>query len=499
MNKLKYIVSNEYLDQKLKIIPTKYYLFGILVFGFLIRGRQYFANRSFWLDEAFLANNLKFRSFSQLLEPLEYAQVAPIGFLWSQKLIAYIFGLSELSLRFIPFISSLIAIYLVFDLARVLINKKMGLIVAFAFTLPLMLTYFASELKQYSTDVLCALLLFWVFYRFIYFTQNKNRLIILGIAGAICIWFSNITVLILFSIGIAIWIDLLRNFSLSKLWLVVASNLMWLISFFYYYTNFIQDHPHKEGMMNYWASSFMPHDFLGAINFVFEKLFYVFKDTISLWETTLFAMLFFFIGVVSVFLKKSKSHYRYLLIPILLHLILSYFKMYPFDGRLVLYLVPIFLLFEFIGIYFMSSFFKNKTAALIIISTILLSLSFLRAPRYFVNPMMGEDLKPVLSYVSEHKQAGDVIYVYYGSHAAFRFYKENYFAETDNCIVGEVSSINFEKFTTHFESLQNRVWVIFSHMNPADGVEYFKTEIPKYEQLDYFEAEGAKTYLIYKR
>lgn len=261
MKGLSHFLSNEFFSKCFGRISDEVYLIAILIFGIVVRGRQYLTNRSFWLDEAFLANNFKSRDYLQLLEPLDYSQVAPIGFLWMEELMSNLFGLNEYALRFLPFLASIAAIYLLYDISRILLSKRWGLLIAFAFTLPYTTTYYASELKQYMTDLFIALLLFWIFYRFIFKKKKYLPTFILGVVGAICIWFSNITPIILLSLGLALWLPLLKKFGLRRLLINIASNILWLISFFFYYTLFIESNPHREGMIRYWRSSFLPHEF----------------------------------------------------------------------------------------------------------------------------------------------------------------------------------------------------------------------------------------------
>ena len=64
----------------------------IIVFGIVVRLVQYLSNRSLWADEAALALNIVNRSYSELGQPLDYDQAAPIGFLWLEKLAIDIFG-----------------------------------------------------------------------------------------------------------------------------------------------------------------------------------------------------------------------------------------------------------------------------------------------------------------------------------------------------------------------------------------------------------------------
>jgi hypothetical protein len=498
MKQLTHYTSDEFLSKMFGKISHQKYLIAILIFGVVVRGRQYLTNRSFWLDEAFLANNFKTRGFLQLLEPLDNKQVAPIGFLWAEKLMANIFGLNEYALRLIPFLASIAAIYILYDLARVLISKRWGLIIAFAFTLPLTITYYASELKQYMTDLFIALLLFWTFYRFVFRKQNAWAVIALGVVGAVSIWFSNVTPIILLSLGFALWIPMLNQFDLRKFLMLISCNLLWLISFYIYYTNFIESNPHRAGMMRYWASSFMPHQPTEAIEWLINAFEALFKNATSSSVVSDLSGALFLIGVISIVIRKSKWHFTYLLMPIVIHLVLSYFQMYPFSGRLVLYLIPLLILFEFIGIAFIVSFFKRKKFVFLLISMALLIPTLLKTSKYFVRPNIREDIKPVLQYVSNHMQPDDLVYIYFGGHAAFKFYKEDYFTEADHCIVGAVSSDDYDKFLKEFDGLKNRVWIVFSHMYPPGGIEYINEKIPTFEQLDYFEAQGAKVYLVDK-
>ncbi|MDE5108199.1 MAG: hypothetical protein O4808_14405, partial [Trichodesmium sp. St17_bin3_1_1] len=57
----------------------------IIAFGVALRLIQYLSNRSLWADEAVLALNIVNRSYLELMQPLDYDQGAPIGFLIVEK------------------------------------------------------------------------------------------------------------------------------------------------------------------------------------------------------------------------------------------------------------------------------------------------------------------------------------------------------------------------------------------------------------------------------
>jgi len=130
----------------------------IICFGIVLRLRQYLFNRSLWLDEALLTLNIISRSFLELLQPLDYRQGAPIGFLFLEKLAVQLFGNSEYVLRLFPFLCGIISLFLFYKVATHYINIKAVLIALGLFAISGWLVYYSSEVKQYSSDVAIVLL-----------------------------------------------------------------------------------------------------------------------------------------------------------------------------------------------------------------------------------------------------------------------------------------------------------------------------------------------------
>ena|SRR5205823_3801628 len=75
------------------------------------------SNRSLWLDEFYIALNIVQRSFSQLLQPLDFHQAAPIGFLLIEKAAVQPFGNTEYALRLFPLFSGIVALLFLYKLA----------------------------------------------------------------------------------------------------------------------------------------------------------------------------------------------------------------------------------------------------------------------------------------------------------------------------------------------------------------------------------------------
>lgn len=128
--------------------------------GVVVRLVRYGLAFPLWCDEYQLSANFLDRSFSQLLLPLNYNQVAPVGFLWIELAAVRLFGFSEWSLRLFPALCGILSVFLFRHVARQLLH---GIPLVFAVAIFAVAYYpirHGSEVKPYSSDLFCALLLF---------------------------------------------------------------------------------------------------------------------------------------------------------------------------------------------------------------------------------------------------------------------------------------------------------------------------------------------------
>src|SRR5262245_30596325 len=77
---------------------------ALVVLGIGLRLVALLSDRCLWIDEAMLALNLVERTPRQLLEPLDWNQGAPAGFLLTVKAGIMLFGTDEWAFRLIPFV-----------------------------------------------------------------------------------------------------------------------------------------------------------------------------------------------------------------------------------------------------------------------------------------------------------------------------------------------------------------------------------------------------------
>ncbi len=480
----------------------------IIAFGIAIRLIQYLANRSLWADEAVLALNIVNRSYLELLQPLDYDQGAPIGFLMVEKLAVQILGNNEYALRLFPFVCGVGSLFLFYELGKKLIPKSSIIISLTLFASLAYLVYYSAEVKQYSSDVAIALVLYLLLLPLVQGKLNRVQMIKYCLVGATAIWFSHPSIFILASIGgSALLINFWQKY-LSKVKHLLLIYSGWVLSFFIFYFVSLTNLTGNEILTTSWGDGFpsSPFDIIWMLD-AFGKFFYK-PLGFSKWVDGL-AIVFFLLGCISCWLSRKKI-LLLLLSPLFMTFLASFLHQYPFRSRLVLFLTPfvIFLIAEG-GSYILT---KSKSRPIKIISIFLIIL-LLRQPLakaidLIEEPLNYSDIKPVLSYIRKHQQPGDILYVYQRGIYQFQYYAEKYGYQEGDYIIGvddldkydgqELSITEMTRYEKDLDKLRGnkRVWLLFSHTHiPAERrfLNYYLNEIGL--RIDTFEQPGSYVYL----
>lgn len=493
------------LFQKISFVYSSNKLAGtIICFGVILRLAQYLYNRSLWVDEASLSLNIVNRSFSELLlKPLDPFQVAPLGFLTVEKIITFTFGNSEYALRLFPLLAGIISLFLFYKVAKRLIGLRAIPIALGLFAISGPLIYYSSEVKQYSSDVTIALLI----YSITFYICNLEKLtawraVLFGFIGAIVIWFSHPAIFVLAGAGAVLTFYYLREKEWSKIIKLSIAYSIWIASLAIYYSISLNNLIRKEGLLNYWAGRFaplLPLKFWQARWYI-DTFFNIFGHPIGI-SLYGIAALSFIVGSIVMFQEKRKLFFL-LISPILFVLLASGFHKYPFGGRLLLFIVPNILLFIAEGT---EQIIAKTRHAYPIIGMAFLGLLFffplLEASYYLIRPRTNEEIKPVIAYLKKYKQNKDVTYLYYASHNAFKYYSLRYGFNENDYIVGINSRENWGNYIDDLNKLRGnkRVWLLFSHVCSWKGVDeekfflYHLDSIGK--KLDSFKSIKASVYL----
>jgi hypothetical protein len=482
----------------------------LVMLGVILRFRQYLVNRSFWADEASLAVNLVNHNFSELLQPLDYQQAAPIGFLYIEKALITIFGNHDYVLRLFPLFSGILATYLIYRIARTHLGTA-GMFAVLHFAISWGLIYYSSELKQYSSDVMAAVLLVFQAGNCLKENAEAKDFLILGILGSVLIWISHPSVFILAGVGFVLVFEKTSRAKFVPFAWIFGLGVAWLASFGLEYLVSLQNIVSDGFLIDYWQKAYMPIPPWSDPGW-FVKIYQSFLNTglHTHWSMSLTFIVLVLVGSLSLLVRKRDLAFM-LLLPVPITLILSALQRYPFIHRFILFLLPFAMLLMAEGlraIYHIVSH-RSRRLALVVSAIPVLVTLWLIVPVtswYFTYPVMGADIKPVLRYVSENMHPEDIVYVYYGSAPAFGYYAPFYGLDRGNVIVGFETlrrKLALRRFYEDVDILgeNERVWFIFSDIVDCDGCEgnmqqYFVDYLNGFGiMLDSFHAPGANGYL----
>lgn len=193
--------------------------------GVVVRLVRYGLAFPLWCDEYQLCANFLDRGFGQLLKPLNYNQVAPVGFLWSELAAVRVFGFSELSLRLFPTVCGIASLFLFRHVARQLLRGIPLLLAVGIFAVSYFPIRHGAEVKPYSSDLFCALVLFALALRWWRAPEQARWLWLLAVVAPLTLSFSFTAAFIAggISLGMAWTLWQMRNDAAAR-----ASALAWL-------------------------------------------------------------------------------------------------------------------------------------------------------------------------------------------------------------------------------------------------------------------------------
>ena len=320
----------------------------------------------------------------------------------------------------------------------------------------------------------------------------------LGILGCVGIYLSNITPIILFSTGVYLLYDSLNN---KKIYFkhMAGVSIVWIITFLSYYYYFIHGHPLRDYMVTYWSNAFMPHNLFSADFYLFliDKFKMLFDSPYGIMDKILFPVLYL-IGFVTLSIRRKIDILLIMLIPIFLHLLLSAFKLYPFDVRLILYTIPVVIIITSFGFeYLIDIAFTNLRIERFRLLAIFIPLLLLFVLCSIGFPRQHEEIKRTIAYIQNNISKNDKIYVNCFASNAFKYYSDIQFMNiTAPVIYGGVDSNNDEKYINELRNLKGRNWLLFVGVGDNDTSYIIKKlDSRGYKKIKAFVTYGSSTYL----
>ena len=135
------------------------WIWTFLIVGLTLRVVRYALRFPLWEDEAMLSANYLDRGYLELLRPLNYLQVVPPLFLWSQLSVIKLLGYTEYTLRLIPFLCGLGSLALFRHVAGRLLRGTALVLAVALFAVSYLMTRYSAEAKPYGCDLLLTLVM----------------------------------------------------------------------------------------------------------------------------------------------------------------------------------------------------------------------------------------------------------------------------------------------------------------------------------------------------
>lgn len=459
-------------------------LLALLAVGVFLRLAQYAGDRSLWLDESLLASSILGRPVGGLLEPLDYGQTAPFGFLLLVKLATLLLGTSEYALRLVPFLGALAALALIVPVARRYVGRAALPVAVALFALAPYLLYYSAEVKQYSLDVLVSLVVLALAADAADEARLTRRtaLLLLG-AGTVGVWLSQPAVFMLAGAGLVLGLGAVRAGDWARARVLAGVGAAWLASFAGSYLVSRRGLADPEYMQAFWRSGFFPllPSSPRELLWLPASFARVFREPLGVMgeDSSGFALPQVAAGIVAfaagaLWMRKARPARLALLgAPLLLVLLASALRLYPFGsswhtgGRVLMFLIPTFVFLMAQGAERLWERFGKFAGAAVV------ALMLIPSALYAVItvPHARAEVKPLLQYANEHRAPGDLLYVYYNGRPTLEYYAPRYGWHAGNTVHGVCSRFQPTAYLDDVARLQGRprVWLLFVDGKGAGG------------------------------
>lgn len=450
----------------------------VIVFGLLLRLRQFTLNLSFWLDEAMLALNIVNRSFGGLVRPLDYDQGAPLGFLWTVKAAETLLGNNEFSLRLFPFLMGCLSLVVLWLVSRQLTQPVGGIFVLLIFASSRYLVSYGAQVKQYAVDAAVTLLLYLLGLYLLGKTATKRDHFLLALLGGLSIWMSHPAVFTLGGLGLT----LILAAALKKDWKGALgyglASAIWALNFAALYLIQYRSLAANTYLTGFWAEYFMPLT-VSAPAWALDRLGGLFYNPggMSVDVPAALILILFLVGAVSFFRAEKRWIWMFML-SLVFTLAASSLEKYPFGGRMGMFAIPGLLICAGEGLEVFRRLltqpkrqFFTLQPALGLVMTLALVGYLTFTPLNFavelaLRPKMAENIAPTMAYLKTNYRAGDLIYLYRVSIPAFQYYAPKYGLGNASVFAGSDFHGDLESYCTEIKQLagNKRVWLLFSHL-----------------------------------
>ncbi len=441
-------------------------IFSIILVGFLIRIVYYLSNPSLWADEAWVALEIIYIPFHDMLFNPRPDSPTPLGFNILQKTLSIGLGQTDYALRTLSLAASLLGIILFYRMLKLYTTRQTVPWALFLFLFSNSLIYYSVELKPYIVDVFFTLWLYNIAYSARRQELNRRRILQLILIGGGAVWISYPIIFILITIGGSLIFSSLLDKQHKKAFLLFLISLTWAISFSIFYDLGIRSIIASPILNSQWSAGFLAqNNFLTIVAWVTTHFSSFFRSPLGFIFPDI-AIAAFIIGATAVFLEYKEKFFL-LLGPIVLTLAAGLLRKYPFHERTILFLSPVAFLLIARGITFLLQ--QNKkhfTVGAVVLMIFLIVPSFSHIHDYLLTPPLKGGLRSVMQQLKPHLRNGDIVYMNNSAQWSFFYYAHTLKLGPTDMIVGLIADESKYKDSLRYTRMFYKRWTWMT--NPTD-------------------------------
>ena len=407
-----------------------------LALGVALRLQQWRAATSMWLDELYIALNVRERGLLELLSaPLDNRQMAPIGFLAPVDVATTLFGLNEFTLRLVPTLLSITALFLLWRVAaRLCSGIPLGGTLLLAAVSPALIWY-GGNVKQYAGDVALTLLLLLLTLRHFEEPRDRARAVIAATLGFFCLLSSQAAVLVAAALGTILaarWFVRRRELPLTPLailgsgWTAGALFAMWL-------TLRTTTPGVRQFMRDFWADGFAPWDqgVLAIVTWTARSLFSTLAHALVFLDEDFGALAIpaAALALLGLLTLPKASRFRALVVaaPIVAALTAAMAHLMPMSHRLAIYVGPSILIFTALGL---QTLLRHESRGVRLVGGVAAVLTLVPLPLIVLTvsrpPLRSPETRPVIAELGQRLNPGDQVFAYCYAAEALEYYGTEY-------------------------------------------------------------------------
>lgn len=398
----------------------------VLLIGLIFRVKHFLDNRSLWMDEAALAQVVIGRTPNELLGYVGHTShfpPSPAGFLLLSKWSVIAFGPHEMALRLCPLLCSTLALIAFYFLLKSISCAPMTRLIC----LSLMavcepMVFYAADFRPYSLDVLVSVSLLWSANNVLQQKYSTLAIFIFSLAGAIFVWFSFPSILMIAGLSIAIGVVILSNRNYNRIPILVLSSLIWLNSYGWFYSlsyELIHSKRYKSqvvGMFMPWSKGIWE-----SVDWMIKSI----ENMLAYFFDTPFPVAILLVLMCGMVwsVRRNKCYSALLIIPIVVAVVAALLHIYPFWQRRILFLLPMVIILIGMGIeFFVQQFSRIGRVMGIALFVFVLIPPLKTNAHYMVKPRQVEEMRPLMEYFASHSREQDAVFMNIAAQYAFGYY-----------------------------------------------------------------------------